>query len=127
MDRRRFLKSLGLGVPALAFPLAKAVRGAHALPEKLPNIVLIMADDMGLGDPGCYNPESLIPTPQMDRISAEGTKFTGCGPDLSLCFQRKRNRYSRGRRKTERGYSSGRECEKSRRQIEDHSPAHQCC
>jgi hypothetical protein len=76
MDRRRFLKSLGLGAPALAFPLAKVVRGAHALPEKLPNIVLIMADDMGLGDPRCYNPESLIPTPQMDRISAEGTKFT---------------------------------------------------
>jgi len=96
MDRRRFLKSLGLGAPALAFPLAKAVRGAHALPEKLPNIVLIMADDMGLGDPGCYNPESLIPTPQMDRISAEGTKFTDAHSSPRRCARRRATASSRG-------------------------------
>jgi arylsulfatase A-like enzyme len=85
MDRRDFLKSLGLGAPALAFPLAKNVRGDLAPPEKLPNIVIIMADDMGLGDPGCYNPGSLIPTPHMDRISAEGTKFTDAHSPASMC------------------------------------------
>ncbi|MCC2671029.1 MAG: atsA 36, partial [Armatimonadetes bacterium] len=34
-----------------------------------PNIVLILADDMGYGDPGCYNPESKIPTPNIDRLA----------------------------------------------------------
>ena len=85
MDRRDFLKSLGLGAPALTLPFAKAVRGEPGPPEKLPNIVIIMADDMGLGDPGCYNPGSLIPTPHMDRIAAEGTKFTDAHSAAALC------------------------------------------
>jgi arylsulfatase A-like enzyme len=41
-----------------------------------PNIVLIMADDMGYGDPGCYNPASQIPTPNIDRLAAEGVRFS---------------------------------------------------
>ena len=85
MDRRDYLKSLGLGAPALALPFAKAVRGEPGPPEELPNIVIIMADDMGLGDPGCYNPGSLIPTPHMDRIAAEGTKFTDAHSAAALC------------------------------------------
>jgi hypothetical protein len=85
MDRRDFLKSLGLGAPALTFPFTKAVRGDLAPPEKLPNIVIIMADDMGLGDPGCYNPGSLIPTPHMDRIATEGVKFTDAHSAAALC------------------------------------------
>ena len=85
MDRRDFLKSLGLGAPALAFPHVTCVRGDLAPPGKLPHIVIIMADDMGLGDPGCYSPGSLIPTPHMDRISAEGTRFTDAHTPASLC------------------------------------------
>jgi arylsulfatase A-like enzyme len=85
MDRRAFLRSLGLGAPALAFPLARNVRAESAPPEQPPHIVIIMADDMGLGDPGCYNPASLIPTPHMDRISAEGTRFTDAHAPASLC------------------------------------------
>ena len=41
-----------------------------------PNIVFILADDMGYGDPGCYNPESKIPTPNIDRLAADGMMFT---------------------------------------------------
>jgi arylsulfatase A-like enzyme len=41
-----------------------------------PNIVFIMADDMGYGDPGCYNPDSKIATPNIDRIAAQGIRFT---------------------------------------------------
>jgi len=85
MDRRDFLKSLGLGASALAFPLVKNVKGDQVPRGKLPNIVIIMADDMGLGDPGCYNPESLIPTPHMDRIAAEGTKFTDAHAPAAMC------------------------------------------
>jgi len=85
MERRDFLKSLGLGASALAFPFVKNAKGDMVALEKLPNIVIIMADDMGLGDPGCYNPESLIPTPHIDRIAAEGTKFTDAHSPAAMC------------------------------------------
>ena len=41
-----------------------------------PNIVIVFADDLGYGDVGCYNPESRIPTPNIDRLAAEGIRFT---------------------------------------------------
>lgn len=50
-----------------------------------PNIILILADDMGYGDAGCYNPESKIPTPNIDRIASEGIKFTDAHSPASLC------------------------------------------
>ncbi len=63
MNRREFLAGLG-GAPAL-------VRAASA---KRPNIVLIMADDMGYSDLGCYGSE--IATPNLDRLAAGGVRFT---------------------------------------------------
>ena len=44
--------------------------------EKLPNILLIMADDMGYGDAKCYNPESKISTPNIDKLATDGMLFT---------------------------------------------------
>ena len=49
------------------------------LPSKadtLPNILFVLADDMGYGDPQCYNPDSKISTPNIDRLAAEGVRFT---------------------------------------------------
>lgn len=51
----------------------------------LPNIVLILADDLGYGDPGCYNPESKIPTPHLDRLAAEGILFTDAHTPSAVC------------------------------------------
>ncbi len=51
----------------------------------LPNIVFIMADDMGYGDLGCYNPDSSIPTPNMDKLAAEGLRFTDAHSSSSVC------------------------------------------
>jgi len=53
--------------------------------DRLPNIVFIMADDMGYGDVGCYNAESRIPTPNMDRLAAEGIRFTDAHSCSSVC------------------------------------------
>ena len=51
----------------------------------LPNIVLILADDMGYGDVGVYNSESRIPTPNMDRLATEGVRFTDMHSADSVC------------------------------------------
>lgn len=42
----------------------------------LPNIVYILADDLGYGDVGCYNPESKLLTPRIDKLATEGMRFT---------------------------------------------------
>jgi arylsulfatase A len=53
--------------------------------ESLPNIVVILADDLGYGDVSCYNPESKIPTPNMDRLAAEGMRFTDAHTPSAVC------------------------------------------
>ncbi|MBN1387562.1 MAG: arylsulfatase [Bacteroidales bacterium] len=50
-----------------------------------PNIILIIADDMGYGDAGCYNDQSLIPTPNIDRLASEGILFTDAHSPASVC------------------------------------------
>ncbi|MEM8484319.1 MAG: arylsulfatase [Bacteroidota bacterium] len=50
-----------------------------------PNIVLILADDMGYGDPGAYNPASKIPTPGIDRLAQEGMRFTDAHSPSAVC------------------------------------------
>jgi arylsulfatase A-like enzyme len=47
--------------------------------------VLILADDLGSGDLGCYNKESKIPTPHLDRLAAQGMRFTDAHSPSSLC------------------------------------------
>ncbi len=44
-----------------------------------------MADDMGYGDVGCYNPDSKIPTPNMDALAAEGICFTDAHSPSAVC------------------------------------------
>ena len=50
-----------------------------------PNIVFILADDMGYGDISHLNPESKIPTPNIDRIGREGTYFSDAHSPSSIC------------------------------------------
>jgi len=58
---------------------------AAAQPAAKPNIVYILSDDLGYGDPGCYNPKSKIPTPNLDRLAGEGTRFTDAHAPTSVC------------------------------------------
>ena len=50
-----------------------------------PNIVVILVDDMGYGDPGCFNAESKIPTPNINRLAREGMRFTDAHASGPLC------------------------------------------
>ena len=58
---------------------------------KSPNIVFILADDMGYGDLKAYNPGSKIPTPHLDRLAAGGMVFTDAHSGGSTCVP---SRYS---------------------------------
>jgi arylsulfatase A len=50
-----------------------------------PNIIYILADDLGYGDLGCYNPNSKIPTPNLDRLAKQGIRFTDAHAPSSVC------------------------------------------
>lgn len=50
-----------------------------------PNIIYILADDLGFGDIKCNNPESKIPTPQIDKLAAEGISFTNGHSPAQIC------------------------------------------
>jgi arylsulfatase A-like enzyme len=50
-----------------------------------PNIVVLLADDLGWGDPRCYNPASKIPTPNIDRLASEGMWFTDAHSPSGVC------------------------------------------
>lgn len=53
--------------------------------EAPPNILIIYADDLGYGDLGSYNPDSKIPTPQLDKLAAQGTRFTDGHSSSAIC------------------------------------------
>ena len=69
-----------LGV-ALLFPTSKLF---SADKPSRPNIILILADDLGYGDVGCYG-QKRIQTPQIDRLAAEGMRFTQCYAGSTVC------------------------------------------
>ncbi|MCU0797382.1 MAG: arylsulfatase [Akkermansiaceae bacterium] len=71
---------------ALGFGLLLALlpaKGAEAEPPM--NVLLIYADDLGYGDLTCYQPDSKIPTPALDRLAAEGLRFTDAHSSSGVC------------------------------------------
>ncbi len=71
LDRRRFLQFGGAAAPLAA---AACTRQGAEQTRKAPNIVMIMSDDMGYSDLGCYGGE--IETPNLDRLASQGLRFT---------------------------------------------------
>ena len=96
MNRRFLSFTAGLLVAALT---------AAPAPRR-PNIVVILADDLGYGDVGCYNPRSKIPTPNLDRLAREGLRFTDAHSAATVCTP---SRYSllTGRMCFRTGYRGG--------------------
>ena len=52
---------------------------------ELPNIIYILADDLGYGDIAVYNPKSKIQTPNLDKLASEGMRFTDAHSPSSVC------------------------------------------
>ena len=86
--RREFLKAAGLSTASMATSSllsgsATWARAAHR--ARKPNIIFVLADDLGYGDLGCYGRQD-IKTPVVDRVAAEGVRFTqyyANGPECS--------------------------------------------
>ena len=85
LDRRQFIRAAGTGLagltafPGIAFPVVKKENG-----NRPPNIVYIMADDLGLRHLGCYGGDK-IATPNIDRLAAEGIRFTQTYAGCTVC------------------------------------------
>ncbi|MEO8659512.1 MAG: arylsulfatase [Bryobacteraceae bacterium] len=104
ITRRGALLSMASGLSA-----ARAV----AAPVQ-PNIVYILADDLGYGDLHCYNPASKAPTPHLDRFASQGVRFTDAHSPSSVCTP------------TRYGILTGRYCWRSRLKkgvLDGYSPA----
>ena len=70
---RREVLGLAFAVSALAQAVGR------------PNIVYILADDLGWGDLACYNPDTAIPMPNANRLAAEGMRFTDMHSSSAVC------------------------------------------
>src|SRR5579883_153733 len=77
----------------MSFPARLSVLAAAAIltataaaadPARPPNIVLVVADDLGYGDLGCYG-QAKIKTPNLDRLAAGGVRFTQCYAGCTVC------------------------------------------
>jgi arylsulfatase A-like enzyme len=80
-SRRRFLKSLALGAAGAVLP--RALRAAEP-PARRPNVVFFLIDDMGWTDAACYG-SSFYETPGIDRLAAEGMRFTDAYAACPVC------------------------------------------
>jgi arylsulfatase len=73
MNRLRV--SLSVAAVAILMSFAAASAGQPAKPPRLPNIVFLLADDLGYAELGCYG-QKWIKTPHLDRLAKEGMRFT---------------------------------------------------
>lgn len=70
----------------LLLGLAVASQSSAPAAENRPNIVVILADDLGYGDLQCYNPDrGKIPTPCLNRLASEGIRFTDGHSSCGVC------------------------------------------
>jgi arylsulfatase A len=81
----RVYNSFRLAALSAVLFLSLTVLGAASAADQ-PNIVVILADDLGYGDVSCFNPESKINTPNIDRLANEGIKFTDAHSPGSVCI-----------------------------------------
>jgi len=82
LSRRDFIKLMACSVAAAALPKPPLAR-AEASGNEHPNLILIMADDLGYGDLGCY--AGWVETPNIDALAQGGTRFTDYHSNGAVC------------------------------------------
>lgn len=87
-NRLGLTRGIGISLAVLGMVRSASAKDAaspSAAKYGRPNIVYILADDMGYGDLGCQNAESKIPTPCLDRLATQGTRFTDAHSPSAVC------------------------------------------
>ena len=84
--RRSYRRTLGFLLTGCVAVMgcANGNHDAATSPETLPNIVYLYADDLGYGELGSYGQE-IIQTPNLDRLAAEGMRFTAHYSGSAVC------------------------------------------
>jgi len=82
--RRELLKTAAVGSLAATAPHALLRAAKAPEPRRKPNIIYILADDLGYGDLGCYG-QKKIKTPGLDRLAARGLRFTSHYSGSTVC------------------------------------------
>lgn len=83
MNRLYILKEIVLWSGILTIMASCSQKASQT--QELPNILFILADDLGYGDVACYNPDSKIPTPNLDQLAREGMRFTDAHSPSTVC------------------------------------------
>ncbi len=87
-------KGVNTSIKSLALCAAAGVLGgvlpatsvsAAEPPVRKPNIIMLFADDLGYGDLQCFNPDSKVPTPNLDRLAEQGIRFTNAYCPDAVC------------------------------------------
>ena len=84
MNRRGFLKATAAGTASLAAGCSRDTEQQAEAPSRHPNIIYILADDLGYGDLGCYGQKE-IRTPNIDGLAAGGIRFTDHYAGSTVC------------------------------------------
>lgn len=71
-------------LPLVIAAFALAAPSAGAATSK-PNIVFVLFDDLGWGQPQCYNPQSALRTPNLDKLASQGMRFTDAHTAAAVC------------------------------------------
>jgi len=84
--RRQFLKVMGLGAAAIVLPscAGAATKDSKKTPEGGPNIVFVLADDLGWAELGCYG-NKFNETPNLDKLARAGMRFTDAYAAAPVC------------------------------------------
>lgn len=82
MHKRNYIKSLIILTILL---IVLTCTDCSKVENNQPNVVIIYADDMGYGDLNCQNPNSKIPTPNLDKLASKGMRFTDAHSSSGIC------------------------------------------
>ena len=84
LSRRQFISKTAVGAILSGTMMSGCATTPVRKASRKPNIVFILADDLGYGDLGCYG-QTMFQTPNLDRMAGEGVRFTSCYAGSTVC------------------------------------------
>jgi len=79
------MKAAAVAAAGMVAPRSLQGKDPDTKMKTKPNIVIVLADDLGWGDLNCYNPDGKIPTPNLDALATAGMRFTDAHTNAAQC------------------------------------------